>query len=94
MPAGSGLPAQVQLDEEAALEWTKSFAATRVLNKLILKYSVGESSLVMLNLPVPGDDSVEHPQLYMEQVDHLTEGLPFVLLVAGVRDFDTITMHS
>ena len=87
-------PQQLELDRHTARLWTKALAATRVLNKLMHKYSAQQASLMLVNLPVPGEDSIEHPELYMEQVDLLTQGLPLVLLVAGVRDFDTITMHS
>ena len=66
---------------------------TRVLNRLLLKYSAS-ASLVMTNLPIPGPESRADPQMYMEQVDQLTADIPLMLLVAGVEDLETITMHS
>ena len=66
---------------------------TRVMNRLILKYSEA-SSLVMTDLPIPGVESRAQPEKYMEQVDQLTQDVPFMLLVAGVNDLETITMHS
>ena len=38
------------------LLWEKTFLSTRVLNKLMLKYSEG-ASLVMTNLPLPGREA-------------------------------------
>jgi len=59
----------------------------------MLKYSEG-ASLVMTNLPLPGREALAQPTRYMEQVDLLTDGLLFVMLVAGVDDYETITMDS
>ena len=73
--------------------WEKTMWATRVLNKLLIKYSES-SALVMTNLPIPGDDSLAAPAQYMAQIDQLTQAVPLMLLVAGVNDLETITMHS
>ena len=73
--------------------WEKTVWSTAVLNKLLMKYS-DSAALVMTNLPIPGREAITAPTRYMEQVDMLTNGLPLVLLVAGVTDFETITMHS
>jgi len=89
-------PATQPADEAAAdadLAWEQTFLSTRVLNKLMLKYS-SSASLVMTNLPTPGKESLAHPTRYMEQVDMLTSGLLLVMLVAGVDDYETITLEQ
>jgi len=67
--------------------------STRVLNRLIAKYS-NTSAMVMTNMPMPELHKNHVPELFMEQVDALTANLPLCLLVIGQRNADVVTMYS
>jgi hypothetical protein len=91
-PNPGGADVSSAADKNAA-QWERMMWATRVLNRLLRKYSEA-SSLVMTNLPIPGAASMADPKMYMAQIDLLTADIPLILLVAGVNDLETITMHS
>ena len=67
--------------------------ATKMLNRVITKYSEG-SSLVMTNLPMPTIESGQTPAAYMRIIDALTEDIPLCILVAGQKDANVVTMYS
>ena len=64
---------------------------SRAFNRVLRKYSE-ESALVMTNLPLPRD--ADSPQEYMAHLDALVADVPRVLLVAGQKDADVVTMYS
>ena len=70
-----------------------AMVATKMLNRVITKYSEG-SSLVMTNLPMPTIESGQTPAAYMRIIDALTEDIPLCILVAGQKDANVVTMYS
>mgnify|MGYP002855798411 CR=1 FL=1 len=70
-----------------------AMVATKMLNRVITKYSEG-SSLVMPNLPMPTIESGQTPAAYMRIIDALTEDIPLCILVAGQKDANVVTMYS
>ena len=50
------------------------------------------SELVMTNLPLP--EVATSTFDYMRHLDSLVQGIPRVMLVAGQKDADVITMYS
>jgi len=83
---------ELNMTEELANSWRETFAATKLLNSLFLKYSAG-SALLITNLPMPGTDPTS-PKPYTMQVKMLTEAVPLCLLVAGQAKSDVVTMFS
>lgn len=65
--------------------------ATLAFNEALRDRS-SEAALIMTNLPLPKftDGTAE----YMEHLEMLTEDCPRVLLIAGQRDAEVITMYS
>ena len=65
--------------------------ATRAFNHVLRQHS-SASVLVMTNLPLPKE--TDETSAYMQHLEELTTGIPRVLLVAGQRDGEVITMYS
>jgi len=93
--AGGGADAaSIELEEQSELQRANlQHSSTVAFNSLVQKYSGnGEASLIMTNLPLPrGEDSVEK---YMSHLEELTANLPQVMLVAGQKKSDVVTMFS
>lgn len=88
--AASGPAAAASGEASTQLE-ASTLLATTILNRLICKYSK-ESSLVMTNLPMPGE--AQSPANYMKQVDTLVDSLPLCMLIMGQKNSDVVTMYS
>jgi len=90
-PAAAAAGPAAASGEAATQGEAATLLATTVLNRLICKYSK-ESSLVMTNLPMPGEE--QSPANYMKQVDTLVDSLPLCMLIMGQKNSDVVTMYS
>lgn len=45
-----------------------------------------EAALVIINLPVPGEEAEADPQTYVDMVDRLTANLGHCVLLSGLSD--------